>query len=236
MRLSLGKTRVQAAMAAAAAWGVALTAGQSAAVFTTDQAAAGRQVYTASCAGCHLADLGGRNEAPQLAGNNFMNTWRSRTAGDLFEYIQSTMPPTGANLGEAQYLAVTTYILQANGAAAGSQSFTGSSTATIGSIATGAAPPAAPAASAGGGRQNAPAAAGSGVGGRGAAPSGPLGITIAGEVKNFIPVTDDMLRSQDPGDWLMARRSYMGWSHSPLTQITRDNVKELQLVWVSPMN
>ena len=84
------------------------------------------------------ADLGGRNEAPQLAGNNFMNTWRSRSAKDLFEYIQSTMPPTGANLGEAQYLAVTTYILQANGAQAGSQAFNGSSSASIGSIATGA--------------------------------------------------------------------------------------------------
>jgi len=238
MRLSLGRTGVQAAMAAAA-WGVALTAGQQyAAVFTADQAAAGRQVYAASCAGCHLADLGGRNEAPQLAGNNFMNTWRSRSVEDLFEYIQSTMPPTGANLGEAQYLAVTTYILQANGAAAGSQAFTGLSTATIGSIATGMAPPPGPAgASAGSGRQGGPATtAGSGAGGRGAAPSGPLGITIAGEVKNFVPVTDDMLRNQDPGDWLMARRSYMGWSHSPLTQITRDNVKELQLVWVSPMN
>jgi alcohol dehydrogenase (cytochrome c) len=45
-----------------------------------------------------------------------------------------------------------------------------------------------------------------------------------------------MLRNQDPGDWLMARRNYQGWSHSPLTQITRDNVKELQLAWVWAMN
>ena len=34
-----------------------------------------------------------------------------------------------------------------------------------------------------------------------------------------------MLRNPDPGDWLMARRNYQGWSHSPLTQITRDNVE-----------
>ena len=45
-----------------------------------------------------------------------------------------------------------------------------------------------------------------------------------------------MLRNPDPGDWLMARRNYQGWSHSPLTQITRDNVKELQLAWVWAMN
>ena len=48
-------------------------------VFTADQAAAGRAAYQANCASCHLPDLAGRNEAPQLAGNNFMNTWRTRT-------------------------------------------------------------------------------------------------------------------------------------------------------------
>jgi len=50
-------------------------------------------------------------------------------------------------------------------------------------------------------------------------------------VKNYVPVTDDMLRNQDPGDWLMARRNYQGWSHSPLTQITPANARDLQLVW-----
>jgi len=50
-------------------------------------------------------------------------------------------------------------------------------------------------------------------------------------VKNYVPVTDEMLRNQDPGDWLMARRNYQGWSHSPLTQITPANAKDLQLVW-----
>src|SRR6267378_97628 len=28
----------------------------------------------------------------------------------------------------------------------------------------------------------------------------------------------------------------MGWSHSPLAQVTRDNVKDLQLAWVWAMN
>ena len=55
-------------------------------------------------------------------------------------------------------------------------------------------------------------------------------------MKNFVPVTDEMLRNQDPGDWLMARRNYQGWSNSPLTQITRDNVKDLQLAWAWAMN
>ena len=55
-------------------------------------------------------------------------------------------------------------------------------------------------------------------------------------MKTYVPVTDEMLRNQDPGDWLMARRNYQGWSHSPLTQITRDNVRDLQLVWSWGMN
>ena len=48
-------------------------------VFNASQAASGTTVYTASCASCHMADLGGRNEAPQLAGNNFMSAWRNRS-------------------------------------------------------------------------------------------------------------------------------------------------------------
>jgi alcohol dehydrogenase (cytochrome c) len=55
-------------------------------------------------------------------------------------------------------------------------------------------------------------------------------------VKNYVPVTDAMLRNPDPGDWLMARRNYQGWSYSPLTDITRANVKDLKLAWVWQMN
>jgi alcohol dehydrogenase (cytochrome c) len=64
----------------------------------------------------------------------------------------------------------------------------------------------------------------------------PRGITLAGEVKNYQPVTDGMLRDPDPGDWLMIRRNYQAWSNSPLTQIGTTNVKDLQLVWSWAMN
>src|SRR4051794_726501 len=97
-------------IAIAAAIAVVTAQQASTAVFTAPQAADGRTVYQASCASCHLPDMAGRNEAPQLAGGNFMSTWRTRSTRDLFEYIQSTMPPTGANLGAEQYLAVTAYI------------------------------------------------------------------------------------------------------------------------------
>ena len=47
----------------------------------------------------------------------------------------------------------------------------------------------------------------------------------------FEPVTDEMLRSPAPGDWLTWRRTLDGWGYSPLDQIDRDNVGELRLVW-----
>src|SRR3954462_13115765 len=115
-------------------------------VFNASQAASGSTVYAASCASCHMADLAGRNEAPQLAGNNFLNPWRGRSTKDLFEFIQSTMPPTGENLNAAQYLAVTAYILQANGAPAGEAALTATPSVPIGSVASGATPTAAAAA------------------------------------------------------------------------------------------
>src|SRR5262245_37657781 len=94
------------------------------------------------------------------------------------------------------------------------------------------------------GAQQAPAGQGGARGQRGgqaqqappAAPAPPRGLEIAGEVQNFTPVTDAMLRNPDPGDWPMIRRDYHANNFSPLKQITADNVGDLQLVWKSPMN
>ena len=61
-------------------------------------------------------------------------------------------------------------------------------------------------------------------------------MTVPGEVKNYVPVTPEMLRNPPPGDWLIFRRNYQGHSHSPLNQITPANVKSLQLQWVWSMN
>jgi alcohol dehydrogenase (cytochrome c) len=59
---------------------------------------------------------------------------------------------------------------------------------------------------------------------------------VEGEVKNFVPVTDAMLRNPDPNDWLMIRRDYHANNYSPLNQITTDNVKDLRLQWIWAMN
>jgi hypothetical protein len=59
----------------------------------------------------------------------------------------------------------------------------------------------------------------------------PRGITVAGEVKNYVPVTDAMLHNPDPADWLMIRGDYKANSFSTLNQINTQNVHELRLVW-----
>lgn len=52
-----------------------------------------------------------------------------------------------------------------------------------------------------------------------------------GTVEPYTPVTREMLEHPPDADWLMYRRTYDSWGYSPLTQITRANVGELELVW-----
>ncbi|HEX4595361.1 MAG TPA: PQQ-binding-like beta-propeller repeat protein [Bryobacteraceae bacterium] len=197
--------------------------------FTAAQAASGRAAYQENCSGCHLPDLAGRNEAPPLAGSNFMNTWGARTTRELLALIQTTMPPGRAGaLSPETYAEIGAFILQANGASAGNQSLTANTDVAIRSVATGRTP------------ENLGQNAGAGVqaaGGRGPQrPTALRGVTVEGEVKNYVPVTDEMLTHPDPGDWLIARRTYQAGSYSPLTQITTKNVGDLRLAWVWAMN
>jgi alcohol dehydrogenase (cytochrome c) len=62
-----------------------------------------------------------------------------------------------------------------------------------------------------------------------------LGLSLKGDIKNYKPVTDEMLRNPPPGDWFTFRRNYQGWSYSPLTQINTSNVSQLQLKWMWSM-
>ncbi|MXY24777.1 MAG: PQQ-binding-like beta-propeller repeat protein [Acidobacteria bacterium] len=45
------------------------------------------------------------------------------------------------------------------------------------------------------------------------------------------PVTDAMLQDPPAGSWLMWRRTLNGWGFSPLDEIDRTNVGDLQMVW-----
>lgn len=58
---------------------------------------------------------------------------------------------------------------------------------------------------------------------------------LAAQIRQFNPVTEEMLRNPSPNDWLNWRRTDNAWGYSPLDQINRNNVKQLQLAWAFPM-
>ncbi len=210
----------------------AFAAGQPArvGVHSASQAENGRTAYTRSCAICHRTDLQGNFEAPPLAGTNFLNYWRDRTPRELFERVRDSMPPDRpGRLGDQAYLDIVAYLLQANGAPAGDQMLTATTAVPIGTVAAGRTGPAPAITAQAQGRGPTPVPPGE---------TGPVAgrLTVAGEVENYTPVSDELLRNPDPGDWLMVRRNYQAWSHSPLTEIQRDNVGELELVWMWAMN
>jgi mono/diheme cytochrome c family protein len=93
-------------------------------VYSDAQAARGKAVYDASCATCHRADLTGFS-GPPLKGDLFMDRWREFKLEVLYKLIRTTMP-NGApgTLSEANYLDVTSYILQTNELPAGAKELT----------------------------------------------------------------------------------------------------------------
>ena len=50
-------------------------------------------------------------------------------------------------------------------------------------------------------------------------------------MQSFRAVTNDVLLNPSPADWLMWRRTYDSWGHSPLDQINTKNINRLQLAW-----
>src|SRR5260370_22146438 len=57
----------------------------------------------------------------------------------------------------------------------------------------------------------------------------------ADPTRNLNAVTDAMLRSPPASDWLMWRRTFDGYGYSPLDQINKNNVKDLQVAWTWSM-
>ena len=72
-----------------------------------------------------------------------------------------------------------------------------------------------------------------------------LGVTAYGQptsessvpelLESFVPVTDAMLRSPDPDNWISFRNGYELWGYSSLDQVNADNVDQLRLVWARAM-
>jgi alcohol dehydrogenase (cytochrome c) len=201
----------------------AIAAEPAAGGYTVAQAQAGQNDYAINCAACHGATLGGA-AGPALTGNAFMTSWGPKTTQELYEYLSKSMPAGNPGaLGASTYAGLTAFLLQANGAKAGSEPFATGASAMIASVANGQAPEgllsAVPS------RQRPPAPQ-----------PEHWGLTVEGHIQHYVPVTDQILTHPSDGEWLMYRRTYQGWSYSPLKEINARNVGTLQLKWAWAMN
>jgi len=84
-------------------------------VYTQDQAKRGEAVYVEKCARCHGAQLIGGDMNPPLVGPEFLSTWNTKTVGDLFDRIRTTMPADKpGSVSRQQSSDVVAYLLSAN--------------------------------------------------------------------------------------------------------------------------
>ena len=105
--------------------------------FAKDQVDSGRKEFADSCASCHGDNLAG-GTAPALAGKRFLDQWANQTSADLYGFIKKTMPECqGGILSNDAYAGLVAFLLWANGAEPGKDSFDGSAAVNIGSIVSG---------------------------------------------------------------------------------------------------
>ena len=207
------------------------------ATYTNGQAETGSTVYNQACADCHLADLRGSFEAPELSGPSFRRIWGSNPVSDLLDLIQETMPPENPrSLTTEQVTAVAAYLLRENGIPPGDTYLTFASLGqtiageeTTRPVSTNSIRPLVP-------------------GQIGTGPSGtavnaapevaeisetPTGVTRTYHTASrFTSVSDEELADPPRADWLHWRGTPGAQGYSPLGQINRGNVHRLQLAWV----
>ena len=92
------------------------------AVYSQDQATRGQAKYAQVCSQCHQADLSGSDQAPSLAGGEFLDRWNDQSVGDLADRIRLTMPQDDIGSLNVQMSAdITAYVLRANNFPAGQE-------------------------------------------------------------------------------------------------------------------
>jgi alcohol dehydrogenase (cytochrome c) len=204
-------------------------------IYTESQAALGKEQYDKHCGDCHHLTLRGTGHGLPLAGPAFLSKWGNQRIASLNALSREQMPAGAPNsLKASVYTAITAHILRVNGAAPGSSELKADAALSVGLAVQGDGWDAAAAREA-------------------AENAGPIVFqswseagTIADAAKqsrgfvnrkldDYRPVTNAMLASPPPGDWLSWRRTQDGQGFSPLTQINRDNVKQLKLAWALTM-
>jgi len=84
-------------------------------VYTEDQAKRGQSLYNQHCMACHGDSLSGGEQAPPLAGGEFLSNWNGLTVGDLFERIRTSMPLNNPqSLNRDTNALILCYILSVN--------------------------------------------------------------------------------------------------------------------------
>jgi mono/diheme cytochrome c family protein len=84
-------------------------------VYTNAQAKRGDTIYAQHCAMCHMVDMGGKEPAPELAGDNFLSKWIGHDVGELYTRVATTMPAGNPGiLKPAEVADVVALLLQAN--------------------------------------------------------------------------------------------------------------------------
>ncbi|MCB1569468.1 MAG: c-type cytochrome, partial [Xanthomonadales bacterium] len=228
----------------------------TAGVLSVAQARRGLALYGEKCAMCHGATLQGR-DAPALAGRAFAQKFGS--ADRLHDYLSRSMPPFApGRLEQQHYLDITAYILSVNGARTGDHELGRNDLA---SIDLGGMLPVEPDAE----NKNADIASqddtavpqaftwGSelplhhSVHDKAAVEAAKVTIAIPDRIdsaaghavvhpdRHYEPVSDAMLLDPPPGEWLMSRGTLSVYGYSPLAQIDRNNVADLELAWAWPM-
>ena len=205
------------------------------------QAERGELLYQQNCAACHLADLSGSFEAPNLADNSFRNNWSNRGMQEFLDMLRRTMPPQApGSLSESQYQDVSAFILSANAIPA-------SSTDTL-TVANSVVFLNGDVSAVANGVQRTPVPGRSGTvpspRTRNAVPEiatvyssdRALSRSYTGinnsAIDKFRNVSSEELADPEPADWTYWRRSPQSQGYTPLDQITTENVSSLSLAWV----
>ena len=207
------------------------------ATYTETQAEAGLEIYTQSCAVCHLSDLTGSFEAPSLNDISFRNNWANRSVFELSDLLQRTMPPQSpGSLNEEEYIAVIAYLLSENDVGASQSDLliaSANNVVFVGGVNS--------ALTAEEQRTPVPGRAGT-VPNPDTRNSIPEIATIyqtdRAITRSFVPisnyqnVTTNELANPDPADWTYWRGTPQSQGYSPLDQINKENVSKLSLAWV----
>jgi alcohol dehydrogenase (cytochrome c) len=204
------------------------------ALYTEQQAYAGKQAYDQHCGECHHLALRGTGHGPPLAGPGFLVKWGNEPVGSLEKVLATTMP-AGAphSLAADAYTAITAHILRVNGAPAGDAELGHDNATAIGRAVRGDAwdlEQARKEAAAGPAKFVSWSAAGS-IADAAKRATGFTNHTL----EQFKPVSDALLAAPSDGDWLAWRRTQDGQGYSPLKDIDRGNVARLRLAWAMTM-